>query len=69
VAAATRTSRRVYWQELGGLADTPVLRLGEGRLDEDLEGPLLLELPDTVVVLRPGQRARYSELGSLVIEV
>jgi N-methylhydantoinase A len=69
VAAATRTSRRVYWQELGGLADTPVLRLGEGRLDEELEGPLLLELPDTVVVLRPGQRARYSELGSLVIEV
>ncbi len=62
-------SRRVYWQELGGFAHTPVLRLDEGRLDDELEGPILLELPDTVVVLRPGQRARFSELGSLVIDV
>jgi N-methylhydantoinase A len=68
-ARAERRSRRVYWRELGGFADTPVLRLAEGRLDEELDGPLLLELPDTVIVLRPGQRARFSELGSLVIDV
>jgi N-methylhydantoinase A len=69
ILSAERGSRQVYWQELGGFAETPVLRLGEGRLDEELEGPLLLELADTVVVLRPGQSARYSDLGSLVIEV
>jgi N-methylhydantoinase A len=67
--AADHGSRPVYWLELGGFAETPVLRLGEGRLDEELEGPLLLELPDTVAVLRPGQRARFSEHGSLVIDV
>ncbi len=69
VVTAARGSRRVYWQELGDFAETPVLRSGEGRLDDELEGPLLLDLPDTVVVLRPGQRARFSELGSLVIDV
>jgi len=69
VVAAEWGTRPVYWQELGGFADTPVLRLAEGRLDEELEGPLLLELPDTVVVLRPGQRGRFGELGSLVIDV
>jgi N-methylhydantoinase A/oxoprolinase/acetone carboxylase beta subunit len=68
-ATATRSSRKVYWHELGSFAETPVLRLVEGRLDGELEGPLLLELPDTVVVLRPGQRGRFSELGSLVIDV
>jgi N-methylhydantoinase A len=69
VVEAEAHSRPVYWQELGGFADTPVLRLGEGRLAEALAGPLLVELPDTVVVLRPGQRARFSEHGSLVIDV
>jgi N-methylhydantoinase A len=69
IVTATRSSRPVYWQELGGFADTPVLRLAGRRLDEELEGPLLLELPDTVVVIRPGQRARFSGLGSLVIDV
>jgi N-methylhydantoinase A len=64
-----RRERRVYWQELGGFAETPVLGLADGRLDGELEEPLLLELPDTVVVLRPGQQARFSELGSLVIDV
>jgi len=66
---AMRGSRLVYWYELGGLTETPVLRLGEGVLDGELEGPLLIDLPDTVVVLRPEQRARFSDLGSLVIDV
>jgi N-methylhydantoinase A len=69
VVAPARGSRQVYWQELGGFSETPVLRVGDGRLDEELVGPVLLELPDTVVVIRPDQRARFSELGSLVIDV
>jgi N-methylhydantoinase A len=69
VVGAARGSRQVYWQELGGFAETPVLRLAEGRLDEELAGPVLLDLPDTVVVVRPGQRARFSDVGTLVLEV
>jgi N-methylhydantoinase A len=66
---AERGSRQVYWQELGGFTETSVLPVGDGRLDEELAGPVLLELPDTVIVVRPGQRARFTELGSLVIDV
>ena len=62
-------SRPVYWYEEGGFVDTPVLRLTEGGVAGGLEGPLLIELPDTVVVVRPGQSARFGELGSLVIDL
>ena len=44
-------------------------RLREGGLDERLEGPLLIELPDTVVVVRPGQTARFGDLGTLTIDL
>jgi hypothetical protein len=30
---------------------------------------VLIELPDTVVVVRPGQAARFGGLGSLTIEL
>ncbi len=63
------SSRPVYWQELGAFEETPVLRLREGRVEGQLEGPMLIELPDTVVVLRPEQRAEFTDLGSLVIDV
>jgi N-methylhydantoinase A len=62
-------SRQVYWYEQGGFADTALLRLQEGGVGEQLDGPLLIELPDTVVVVRPGQSARFGELGSLTIEL
>jgi N-methylhydantoinase A len=68
-AEASWSSRPVHWYELGGFADTPVLRLAGGTVADRLEGPLLIELPDTVVVLRPGQTAHFGELGSLVVEI
>ncbi len=64
-----RLSRPVYWAEYAEFVDTPVLRLEGSLLDEDLNGPMLLELPDTVVVIRPGQSASFDDLGSLVIDV
>jgi N-methylhydantoinase A len=63
------STRPVYWYEHGEFTDTPVLRLREGGLDERLEGPLLIELPDTVVVVRPGQAARFGDLGTLTIDL
>ena len=67
--SAEWVSRPVYWAEHGGMSETPVLRLSGGRLDEKLEGPMLIELPDTVAVLRPGQSAEFDELGSLVVDL
>jgi N-methylhydantoinase A len=64
-----RTSRPVYWAEEGARVDTPVLRVSGGRLEGRLEGPMLVELPDTVVVIRPGQTATCDEYGNLVLTV
>ncbi|TAK69433.1 MAG: hydantoinase/oxoprolinase family protein [Actinomycetota bacterium] len=64
----TRTSRSVYWPDLGERRDTPVLATATGVLAEPVEGPALIALPDTVVVLHPGQRAVSDSFGNLVID-
>ncbi|MFI8193956.1 hydantoinase/oxoprolinase family protein [Streptomyces sp. NPDC085946] len=61
-------SRRVYWSEKQDWLDTPVLKLRGGRVDGRFEGPMLIELPDTVVVIRPGQVASFDGWGNLVLE-
>jgi N-methylhydantoinase A/oxoprolinase/acetone carboxylase beta subunit len=34
-----------------------------------LDGPAIIEYPDTTAVVRPGQRAEVDDLGSLVIHL
>ncbi|OZF26064.1 hydantoinase/oxoprolinase family protein [Rhodococcus sp. 14-2483-1-2] len=65
----TRSSRSVYWSELGERVQTPVISLQSGRIDDEMTGPMLLQLPDTVVVVRPGQTARMDNLGNLVLSI
>ena len=62
-------SRPVYWAEAGTRVETPVLRLSGGRIEGRLEGPVLVELPDTVVVIRPGQSATCDDHGNLVLSL
>jgi N-methylhydantoinase A len=65
-----RKLRDVYWSEYGEFRSTPVLSIhGGSAVDDKLEGPMLIELPDTVVVLRPDQTARFDDLGSLLIDL
>lgn len=68
-AEVVRSSRSVYWDELGHRMDTPVLRMTSGRVDGVLDGPLLLQFPDTVVTVRPGQSARFDHLGNVILDV
>ena len=52
------------------LLDTRRARLDRrGRLDERFEGAMRVELPDTVVVLHPGQSAGFDDLGGLFGEL
>ena len=61
-----RDSRPVWWPERGGTVDTPVVRLtGVGVPAEPLTGPVLVELPDTVVAIRPGMTGTFDEFGNL----
>jgi N-methylhydantoinase A/oxoprolinase/acetone carboxylase beta subunit len=59
----------VYWRELGDRVDTAVF---EGMVlvpSTTIEGPALLEYPNTVVAVRPGQRAVVDEDGSLTVHL
>jgi N-methylhydantoinase A len=64
----TRDVRPVYWSELGELVDTPVLRLDRSTFNDSTPGPALIELPDTVVVVRPRQTAQFDDIGNLIID-
>ena len=70
-AAPARATREqdVYWSELGGFAATPVIEADATGLDETWqEGPVLVRLPDTVIVVPPGQRVAGDGNGSVVID-
>jgi N-methylhydantoinase A len=68
-AAVEQTSARsVYWYELGDSVETPVYRTAGARPGTTVAGPALLELPDSVIVVRPGQAGTWDELGDFVIE-
>jgi N-methylhydantoinase A len=62
-------SRDVHWREHAGFRPTDIYdgaKLGAGAR---IEGPAIVELPDTTVVIPPGARADVDALGSIVVEV
>ncbi len=71
-SAGSLSTRSVYWQEYQRFAETPVLDVTDhhgGRVDGVLTGPYLIQQPDTVVVVRPGQTATFDASGNIVIDV
>ena len=61
-----RRSRRVYWSELREDCDPPIYaEVPAGSID----GPALIELPDTVIVIRPGQRGEPDAAGNYLIDL
>jgi N-methylhydantoinase A len=62
-------TREIYWRDLGGFHTTDVYAgegLGSGF---EFQGPCVLDLPDTTVVVPPGAAGRLDRLGSIVIDV
>jgi N-methylhydantoinase A len=67
--AAQRGHRAVYWDERRALADTPIYD-GTALLPGNrLDGPLLVETPDTVVVVRPGQSLAVDAWGNFELRL
>jgi N-methylhydantoinase A len=57
------------WWEGGGFRATPIhdgTRMGAGAV---VDGPAVVEMPETTIVVHPGQRGRVDALGSFVISV
>jgi N-methylhydantoinase A len=66
---AAPTAREVYWRELGQFAPTNVYAGADLGAGLTLDGPAIVDLPDTTVVVPPGASARVDRMGSIVIEV
>lgn len=64
---ARRGSRRVFWRDVGGYADTPVFD-GHGLAPgHRIEGPAMVEERATAIPLHPGQQLEVDEMGNLII--
>jgi N-methylhydantoinase A len=60
--------REVYWRGRG-LVPTPIYRGAELRPGFEVEGPCVVELDNTTIVVEPGDRLRLAEHGSFVLTI
>jgi N-methylhydantoinase A len=67
-SVSSLSNRPIYWSETGTVVDTPIVRSVSGVIAERLQGPALVEMPDTVAVIRPGMTAESDKHGNLVID-
>jgi len=62
-------SRAVYWRERGDFVETDVYDGASLGAEAAIEGPAIIDYPDTTVVVPPGASARIDTLGNVVIDV
>jgi N-methylhydantoinase A len=68
-AEASAPPRRVYWAETGDLEATTIFwgdRLQAGNI---VKGPAIIQVPDTTIVIHPGQAARIDPYGNVLIDL
>jgi N-methylhydantoinase A/acetophenone carboxylase len=68
-ASAGAGSRRAYWVETGGFADTPVYVFEELKAGNRIDGPALIEARHTTFVVDPGWRFTLDRYRTSVLEL
>ena len=63
------TQRQAYFPESGGFTDVQVRDRAGLKIGETVEGPALIEETDSTTVVLPGDRAKISPRGHLVIDI
>ena len=66
---AQATTRPVYWAETGDFAATPAFWGERLRTGNTVIGPAIIQVPDTTIVVHPGQTARVDPYGNVLIEL
>lgn len=61
-------TRKAYFESCGGFVETPVYMRNGIEASSRIEGPAIIEQPDTTVVVHPGQCASVLPDGSLLVE-
>jgi N-methylhydantoinase A len=67
-SAALMTNRQAYFRELGGMADTQILRGDRLVFGNVVDGPAVIEETTTTIVIPPGSRAFVTRWGNYSIE-
>ncbi len=67
--AAAKGQRRAYFPGRGGFAPTPVYERGSLGVGVRLRGPVILEQPDSTILVRPGDVASVDRWGNVLIKV
>jgi N-methylhydantoinase A len=62
-------SREVYWRELKRFVSTPIYDGAKLSARVNIEGPAIIEMPETTIILRPGSAGQLDEYGNFVIEI
>jgi N-methylhydantoinase A len=64
---AAPTHRDVYWRELKRFASTPIHNGARLAAHVRIEGPAIIEMPETTIVLHPDSAGQLDEYGNFVI--
>ena len=67
--ASPTGTRDVYWEEGEGFLETEIWDGGSVGPGTEIEGPAIVEMSVTTIVVQPGQRGRVDDYGSFVITV
>jgi N-methylhydantoinase A len=62
-------ARPVYWYELGRETETKIYAVETLPAGTRIEGPAIVECPDTTVVVRPAQALTADDWGNFVVEL
>jgi N-methylhydantoinase A len=62
-------TRPVYWAESGDFEATPIFWGEHLRAGNRVAGPAVIQVPDTTIVVHPGQAARVDPYGNVIIEL
>ena len=68
-AEARQGVRRVWFPETGGYTDTKIVDRHALAAGSTITGPAIIEDPDCTAVVLPGDVARMSDKGHIIIEI
>ncbi|MDP2725694.1 MAG: hydantoinase/oxoprolinase family protein [Syntrophales bacterium] len=67
-SGAIKTKRDVYFRKKGGFVKTNIYRMEKLKPGNRIEGPAVIEVPTTTVVVLPEQVAKVDEYLNIIIE-
>lgn len=67
--AVSKSSRKAYFRELGGMVDTPVYKGVDLKPGNVITAPAIIEEPTTTILVMPGSKASITKYGNYLIEI